>query len=273
MFRKVSRTLATFLVSTSLLLISGDSMSKNVVAMQKNETVNGIVLNSNKETEIDANKEIECIIEESLKKEYSTGWTTTSVNVRKGPGVDYDILEVYSFNEKVEYADYDDNWVEIKYGDLIAYMCKHYISKTKKEYREFDVPYNSGFKSFMDYRCITATGSKQYQLQHTSAYTGTYGIRQINGRYCVAIGSHFTTEIGKYFDLILENGTIIPCVLGDAKADKDTDSSNIITEHNGCLSEFVVDTNSLHSKARQMGDISYCNNSWQSPVKKIRVYN
>lgn len=210
---------------------------------------------------------------QSYEVEYLNGWTTTAVNVRKGPSTDSDILDTYTFNTKVKYVDFNKDWVEIKYGDSIAFMCKKYISVTECTYQEFSVPNNSGFKSYMDYRCITSTGSKQYKLQQSSAYTGTYGIRQIDGRYCVAVGSHFTTEIGEYFDLVLENGTVIPCVLGDAKADKDTDSSNIVTEHNGCLSEFIVDTGSLYSSARRMGDISYCNDDWNSPVEKIRVYN
>ena len=218
------------------------------------------------------NTKYECVVED-IEPEYYNAWTTTSVNVRKGPSTDTDILDTFPSNTKIECVDYNKEWVEIKYGDTVAFMCKKYISKNKLAYREFDVPYNSGFKSYMDYRCITSTGSKQYKLQSTSAYTGNYGIRQINGRYCVAIGSYFTTDIGRYFDLVLENETVIPCILGDAKADKDTDSSNIVTEHNGCLSEFIVDTRSLYHKAKQMGDISYCNNKWNSPVKKIRVYD
>lgn len=270
MFKKISHILTVGLSCVLLTMVNGDSSTNIIAAMQKEKAVS-TVLNSDNII-FDANEKIDLIIEESLKKEYSTGWTTTSVNVRTEPDLDSDALEVYSFNTKVKYTEYDENWYEIKYNNSIAYIHKNYISKTKREYREFNVPRTSGYKSFMDYRCITSTGSKQYKLQYSVAYTGTYGIRQINGRYCVAIGSHFTTDIGKYFDLVLENGTIIPCILGDAKADKDTDSSNIITEHNGCLSEFVVDTGSLHSKARQMGDISYCNESWRSPVSKIRVY-
>lgn len=139
-------------------------------------------------------------------------------------------------------------------------------------YKDFDAPNNSGFKSYMSYKCITSKSSPQYKLQNERAYTGEYGIRQVDGRFCVALGSYFTTEIGTYFDLILENGTVIPCILADQKADKDTDSQNIITNHNGCLSEFVVDLSVLHSMSKRMGDVSYCNDSWNSPVKIIRVY-
>lgn len=262
MFKGIKRTLCIFTLSSSTLL----SSLQTEAGMIPQTAISTTYIASFKPTVI-LEEEVE------VKKEYRIGYTTTSVNVRKGPSIDTDILDTYSFNKKIKYVDYNDKWVEIKYGDDKAYMCKDYISKKKCTYKEFDVPRNSGFKSYMDYRCITSTGSKQYKLQHTSAYTGKYGIRQIDGRYCVAIGSYFTTEIGTYFDLVLENGTIIPCVLGDAKADCDTDSNNIITKHNGCLSEFVVDTSSLHHKAKQMGNISYCNDDWNSPVAKIRVYD
>lgn len=208
----------------------------------------------------------------TVEKKYVKGYTTTSVNVRKGPSTDSDILDTYSFNQKIKYTKYDKDWVEIKYGDDVAYICKKYISKKKCEYIEYSVPSTSGFKSYMSYKCITSTNSTQYKLQRDRAYTGTYGIRQIDGRFCVAIGSYFSSSIGGLFDLVLENGTVIPCISADQKADIDTESNNIITAHNGCMSEFIVDNETLDKNAKRMGDISYCNDDWKSPVKYVRVY-
>lgn len=139
-------------------------------------------------------------------------------------------------------------------------------------YTKYTLPENSGFKSYMDYRAITNTGSQQFQLQNLYTNTGNYGIRMTDGRYCVAIGTHFNAVIGQYLDLILENGIIIPCVLADVKADIHTESNNIVTLHNGCVSEFVVDTPSLHNTAKIMGDISYCCEEWNSPVVEIIIY-
>lgn len=133
------------------------------------------------------------------------------------------------------------------------------------------VPKTSGVKSYMPYKAITSTGSPQYKLQQ-QAYTGTHGIRQVDGRYCVALGSFYTSKIGQKFDLVLENGTVIPCILADQKADKDTDGNNQITSHNGCMSEFVVDNQALDRNAKRMGDISYCEQTWKSPVKQIILY-
>lgn len=140
-------------------------------------------------------------------------------------------------------------------------------------YESYDAPNNSGFKSFMDYRTITNTESQQYKLQQHYAYTGEYGIRMADSRYIVAIGTYFTPDIGQYFDIILENGTVIPCILGDQKADADTDSNNIITKHNGCMSEFIVDSYALNKDVKFYGDMSYCLKDWNSPIKTIKVYN
>lgn len=139
-------------------------------------------------------------------------------------------------------------------------------------YRTYAIPKNKGFKSYMDYRAITNKKSKQFQLQSLYTNTGDYGIRMVNDRYCIAVGTHFGTAIGQHLDLILENGTVIPCILADVKADVHTESNNIVTLHNGCVSEFVVDTPLLHNTAKIMGDISYCHEMWKSPVVEIVVY-
>ena len=273
MIQKIPRIIAVG-VLTSYIFVLGVCSNKqetNVVDAQiRIEKMDIVMTESKIKTQNPANKRKKTVVKN--KKVYTTGWTTTSVNVRKGPSIDSDILETYSFNKKIRYAKHSKEWVEIKFKGKTAYMSKKYISKKKRTYREYDVPRTSGFKSYMSYKCITSTSSPQYKLQKDKAYTGKYGIRQVDGRFCVAIGSHFTSKIGTLFDLVLVNGTVIPCILSDQKSDKDTDSQNIITEHNGCLSEFIVNTNVLTKSAKQQGDISYCNKKWNSPVKSIRVY-
>ena len=124
----------------------------------------------------------------------------------------------------------------------------------------------------MPYTAITSKSSPQYKLQ-CKAYTGDYGIRQYDNRYCVAIGTGFNANVGTYFDLILTSGTVIPCIIADIKADKHTDSNNMVTKASGCLTEFVVDSSKLNKDAKRMGDISYCCEEWNSRVEKVRVYD
>ena len=174
-------------------------------------------------------------------------------------GKDADDVDVAIVKDKNKTEELTDENV-----DLTAKYVSH---------ETYDAPDNSGFKSFMDYRTITNTESQQYKLQQHYAYTGEHGIRMADSRYIVAIGTYFTPDIGQYFDIILENGTVIPCILGDQKADEDTDSNNIITKHNGCMSEFIVDSDALNKDVKFYGDMSYCLKDWDSPIKTIKVYN
>ncbi len=139
-----------------------------------------------------------------------------------------------------------------------------------------NLPYYSsykGFKSYMGYNMLTDKNSAQYQLQ-LNAYTGNYGIRMINGRYMVAIGSYFGLRIGDEFDIILENGTIIPAIMGDLKDNKDTDSNNVYTVATNCCTEFIVDTGSYEFKQyKNMGDVSYACEEWNSKVVAIQFVN
>ena len=144
------------------------------------------------------------------------------------------------------------------------------------EYEEYEVPYNN-FKSYMPYqinnKSIFLQSSKQYQLQE-KAYSTMTGLRMINGHYSVAIGTGYKDiEIGDYAEVILENGTIIKIIVGDIKADIHTDPTNKITKHDNSAIEFIVDIDKLDKLAKQMGDISYLTESYQSQVVKIRFYN
>ena len=107
----------------------------------------------------------------------------------------------------------------------------------------------------MDYRAITNKASEQWQLQK-SAYTDANGLRKMNDRYMIAVGSYFTKDIGEWVDVYLDNGLVLPCIVGDAKADKDTINGHSTGTHNDAI-EFIVETGKLHSVARTRGDISF----------------
>lgn len=211
----------------------------------------------------------ECTEETTVTKE---GWTTTNVNIRKEPNLDSEILDVLEFNTYIEYSIENDEWAKIEYNGFSSYINRNYIGDTECSYIEHNVPLNEGFKSYLPYNAITNTTSDQYKIQ-LMAYTGNYGIRQVVGRYCVAIGTAFNTNIGTYFDLILENGVIIPCIVGDIKADIHTEPNNIVTASNGCLSEFIVDLDILNIDVKTSGNISNCDDSWDSQVVSIKIYD
>ena len=208
-----------------------------------------------------------------LRKKSMIRYTKTQLNIRKEPNTDSEILDVLNFNEKVRVKKYNKEWfIILKKGKEYGFVYKKYLRKTPIDHETYYIPEYSGYKSFMGYTKITDVSSPQWLLQDEYAYTGNYGIRMINGRFCVAIGFAFDPKIGQYFDLVLENGTVIPCIISDEKDPYDTDEDNIFTSDNGCCTEFVVDTDVLQDQVSIMGDISYCDENWMSPVEKIIIY-
>ena len=188
------------------------------------------------------------------------------------------ILRVWDYFDKLEalraqiiYEDIINQEI-----DRISIILDRYTQDYDKlYYNTFDIPkdYNKiDHKTFMDYRTITATSTPQWKLQTYYAHTGPMGIRVVDGRFCIALGSHFTTTIGQYVDVILENGITIPCILGDQKSDRHTDALHIAHRWDGSIVEFIIDSKVTPLWIRRTGYMNYCYDNWQSPVVKIKVY-
>lgn len=108
------------------------------------------------------------------------------------------------------------------------------------------------FKTYESYTCINNTSSAQYALQQ-EAYTGDYGIRMVDGRYCVAMGTYWTTEIGTCMDIYLESGEVIPVILGDLKQNIHTDETNRYGLTNHDVLEFIVDMSEVPDEVLYSG--------------------
>ena len=133
-----------------------------------------------------------------------------------------------------------------------------------------NVPIVSTFKPYMDFRKVTKKNSPQYSLRQ-QAVTLTNGLRIVDGRYMIAVGSYFTTKIGTAIDAVLDNGTTLSCIVGDAKADQHTNYNHSVGPHNDAI-EFIVDTRTLDSTAKVRGDISYIP-GFSGAVKSLIVYD
>lgn len=130
--------------------------------------------------------------------------------------------------------------------------------------------------SYMDWRTITDQTSDQWKLQNWYSITDwTTGIRTVNRRYSVAVGSSVSLEKGRYINVYLENGTLIPCIISDTKADYDTWNNNGTIGNDGSAIEFIVDTDVMSvidiGSVTAMGDYKYLSNNWNSPVDHIDV--
>lgn len=218
---------------------------------------------------------IECGIvkpEDMLKDLNKIGYVSINeLNIREKPKDDANIIGYLEWNEMVNYASFNDEWAIIEYNDNCAYINKEYISDYQFTYESKPVSGDSR-KSYMDYTAITSTDSPQYLLQYNYAYTESNGVRAVNGRYCVALGSYYSHEVGQLVDLVLENGNVIPCVIGDNKQDIHTINNNSLGLDGGAA-EFIVETGALSDQVQMMGDVSYASDDWLSSVIEIRVYD
>lgn len=213
--------------------------------------------------------------EKPIKVKMQIGWASTNIYVFSEPSLDSLSVGVIEENSKFFYTTYNEEWVIVKYNKEDVFIQSHLILDEKRNYTIFDIPEYEpykGFKSWMPYTSIHTVTSRQYKLQQM-AYTGDYGIRMYDGRYCIAVGTAITSVTGTYIDIILENGTVIECIVGDIKADIHTESMNIFTSLNNCCSEFIIDKDALYSLAKIRGDISCCREEWNSKVVAFKVYD
>lgn len=137
--------------------------------------------------------------------------------------------------------------------------------------KELYAPGSSSFKSYMDAVAIRNKRSAQYKFKSKYTLDPDTGIYMVDDRYCVALGSYYTTEIGTKVDVVLDSGNIIPCILADCKSDAHTDKTHR-QNPNGSVVEFIVRTKSLSRTVRRMGDCSYAKEEWGGNVASIIVY-
>lgn len=111
------------------------------------------------------------------------------------------------------------------------------------------------FKSYMPYTAITNTSSAQYKLQQR-ATTDADGIRCIDSKPMVAVGTGWGVKVGDTVLIVCENGNNFEAVIGDIKADAHTKSDNKTTAANGCRCEFIVDMNGLNTTVKTGGNVA-----------------
>ena len=107
--------------------------------------------------------------------------------------------------------------------------------------------------TYMAYTKVTNQNSDQYQFLYNDdlCYSDPLtGIRMSQGRYCIAVGSFYTTKIGQKIDLVLTNGEVIKCILGDCKSDEHTDPTHRFHAVDGSVAEFIVDYDYFSSSSQ-----------------------
>ena len=112
------------------------------------------------------------------------------------------------------------------------------------------------FLTYMDFRALTNTASKQWELQQT-AWTDADGFRRIGDDYCVALGTIYG-EIGDRFRVTTDKGNVYTVTMSDAKGFDSVFYDGVHSWYhyagNGCnVIEFVVQTECLPSAVTVSG--------------------
>lgn len=129
---------------------------------------------------------------------------------------------------------------------------------------------NSQKMTYMDYRAITDTTSKQYQLQQDPyCIVNEQGFLIYRDNwYVVAMGSYWG-KVGDKFIVHLKNGELIPVIIGDIKADKDTDRLNYAHGADGHVLEFLIDSSSSEMARKGMCRLGLVNKVYEKWDSKI----
>lgn len=117
---------------------------------------------------------------------------------------------------------------------------------------------NSANKTYMDYRAVTSVNSGQYKLLNSDkAYTDPdTGLRMYDGRICIAVGTFYTSKIGTKINLVMSNGSVVECVLGDVKSDAHTDETHRYQAQDGSVAEMIVDRRVFKSTSQYPTELS-----------------
>lgn len=121
----------------------------------------------------------------------------------------------------------------------------------------------TNIKSYTDYHFYNVDGTPHKRLQQV-AWTDDYGCRRYNNDYIVALGSFYSVDIGDRFEVTLDSGNVFTIILGDGKADVDTDPTNMYApcvnyEGEQCANviEFIIDKNVVSIEAYRYGSMDY----------------
>lgn len=201
-------------------------------------------------------------------------------------------------NELKEFAEASDRVYEryiVAYEEYPAYIIANAVSP----YTVYTVenPEKHKKKIYTEYTEVTDKTSKQYKLLnmdedgdgakdiHTDVESGVRVITDQYGvtRFCVAVGTYWSGgKIGRFIDFVMENGSIIPCIVCDVKQTRHTKQyQNKYGSIANDLIEFYIDPrkpfvdydengNGLRYKA---GDVSSARQDFEGAVKKIIVWD
>lgn len=145
-------------------------------------------------------------------------------------------------------------------------------------YTEVKVPQIPQYLGAKTVESRTSVGDRWGQGQMKNHPNRTFddkGFCMWDGRYGVAVGTAVCGTVGTFIDVVLENGTIIPCIMFDQKSDQHTDDTyHMFTVVNNayCCSEFTIER-AMYYEQGGTGNASSSHPGWNSKVVAFRVYS
>ena len=126
------------------------------------------------------------------------------------------------------------------------------LSKIKANVTNSEKGCKSYKKTHMRYTTITCKSSDQYKLQEKAYTDKKSGIRMVDDYYLIAVGSYYADHVGEKLIVTMESGKQIPCMVGEFKSNKHTDTTHryhvggydhgVYYPPDGSVIEFVVDS-------------------------------
>lgn len=233
---------------------------KNLKAVEVKSDVGALV--EFKETQIEYANEL--INQPNLKKEsqkareaYFDNLMTKQREEKKRLEEEARLAEIARQQEEARLAEIARQQEEARQAEIAAEAARQEKIKAAQtqaaQGQSMSVNADGSFKSYMSYKALTNTRSPQYRLQQGA--TTVNGFRMYDGYYMVALGSYYGSQIGAKYRITFGDGQSINCILGDQKANSDTDSTNSYMVRDGSIVEFIVDTASLSHASRSSGNI------------------
>lgn len=139
---------------SAILVISLNTIGCNIV--KDNEMENNISVNKEIEEISDQDVDIENDVEdhEYLEEEINDqneekptdikieeinnkkGYSKVELNIRKGPGTEYDVIGTLKYNDEINVTGKSDNWYRINFNDQEGFVFASHISDAKLEEKE-----------------------------------------------------------------------------------------------------------------------------------------
>ena len=131
----------------------------------------------------------------------------------------------------------------------------------------YDIPEGLGrIHTYMGWQKVTNTNSQQYAFREAAGMTfDPEGFAVVDNRYVIACTDTFG-QIGDYIDFYQEDGTRIPCIIGDLKNQNDIGCNEWGHMNGECIVEFVVDQNTWYSISHANPGTLSCHPEWDQDI-------